>query len=55
MPSVFQTNWAPQQMPATNLTLPNNFQNFSLQGMGGGQQYPPQQHQQQQVHPMQQQ
>lgn len=30
-------------MPATNMSLPNNFANFSLNNMGGGQQYPPQQ------------
>jgi hypothetical protein len=55
MPSVFQNNWAPQAMPMTNFSLPNNFQNFNLQGMGGGQQqqYPPMQ--QQQYPPMQQQ
>ena len=48
MPNVFQQNWAPQQMPATNLALSNNFANYNLGQMGGGyqqQQYPPQQQQ----------
>lgn len=43
MPSLFQSNWTPQVMPTTNMSLQNNFANFSLNNMGGGQQYPPQQ------------
>ena len=54
MPPVFQQNWAPQQMPSTNLALSNNFANYNLNQMGGG--YPQQGYQQQypnqqQVHP----
>ncbi len=29
-------------MPATNFALQNNFNNFNLSSLGGGQQYPPQ-------------
>ena len=35
-------------MPATNLALQNNFNNFNLASLGGGQQYPPQMQQQMQ-------
>lgn len=41
VPSLFTTNWQPQVMPATNLALQNNFNNFNLANLGGGQQYPP--------------
>jgi hypothetical protein len=37
-------NWTPQVMPATNMALQNNFNNFNLASLGGGQQYPPQQY-----------
>lgn len=40
MPNVFQQNWAPQQMPMTNMALSNNFANYQLGQMGGG--YPQQ-------------
>jgi hypothetical protein len=46
MPNTFQNNWAPKLMPPTNMILPNNFNNFNLNNMGGGGQYPPQQQQQ---------
>lgn len=36
MPSIFQNNWSPQVMPMTNMQLPNNFNNFNLNNMGGG-------------------
>jgi hypothetical protein len=42
MPQVFQSNWSPQIMPATNMVLPNNFLNAAINTMGG-QQYPPMQ------------
>lgn len=42
MPQVFQTNWAPQVMPAANLALTNNFANYQLTQMQS-QSYPPQQ------------
>lgn len=41
VPALFTTNWQPQVMPATNLALQNNFNNFNLASLGGGQQYPP--------------
>jgi hypothetical protein len=40
MPQVFQSNWSPKTMPMTNLQLPNNFNNFNLEAMGGGGGYP---------------
>ena len=61
MPPVFQTNWAPQQMPMTNIALSNDFANFNLNQMQQGypqQGYPPQQQgypPQQQGYPPQQQ
>ena len=54
----FTQNWAPQVMPAQTLQVQNNFNNFNLSSLGGGQQYPPQQHhppQQPQQYPPQQQ
>jgi len=36
MPSVFQNNWTPQLMPATQLALTNAFANPNLNAMGGG-------------------
>jgi len=41
-------------MPATNMALQNNFNNFNLASLGGGQQYPPQQYPPQQYPPIQQ-
>ncbi len=42
VPSLFNNNWQPQVMPATNMALQNNFNNFNLASLGGGgQQYPP--------------
>ncbi len=41
VPSLFNNNWQPQIMPATNMALQNNFNNFNLSNLGGGQQYPP--------------
>jgi len=46
VPQQFTQNWTPQVMPPTNLALQNNFNNFNLSSLGGGQQYPPQQPQQ---------
>jgi hypothetical protein len=46
MPSVFQSNWAPQIMPATTFILPNNFNNFNLNAMGPPPPPPPQMMQQ---------
>jgi len=40
MPPVFQTNWAPQNMPIANMALENNFNNFQLSQMQE-QQFPP--------------
>ena len=40
MPMVFQNNWAPQNMPMSNLALVNNFNNFQLTQMQE-QMYPP--------------
>jgi len=41
IPQTFTVNWQPQVMPATNFALQNNFNNFNLSSLGGGQQYPP--------------
>lgn len=35
-----QSSWQPQVMPITNMELPNNFNNFNLNNMGGGGGYP---------------
>ena len=43
VPSLFTQNWQPQVMPVTNIALQNNFNNFNLASLGGGQQYPPMQ------------
>lgn len=42
MPTMFQTNWQPQMMPATNMALQKNFNNFNMASMGLAQSYPPQ-------------
>lgn len=41
VPSLFTVNWQPQVMPATNLAVQNNFNNFNLASLGAPQQYPP--------------
>jgi len=40
MPSVFQSGWSPQLMPACNLAIQNSFGNPNLNAMGGGGGYP---------------
>lgn len=40
MPNIFTSNWAPQAMPATNMAVVNNFNNFQISQMQP-QQYPP--------------
>lgn len=41
VPSLFNNNWQPQVMPATNLAIINNFNNFNLSNLSAPQQYPP--------------
>jgi len=36
MPAMFQNNWSPQLMPATNLELANAFVNPNMNAMGNG-------------------
>lgn len=39
-PMFGQSSWQPQQMPMTNMVLPNDFNNFNINAMGGGGGYP---------------
>lgn len=42
MPMMFQQNWSPQVMPATNFVLQNNFNNPNISNMQSqSQNYPP--------------